>query len=181
MRWFFLLLWLAAHAALAETVSGEVITVSRSSLFVGAGTALSLEISDALFAPLAARQFTSARAAEAAAVANERVLDAALAYLDLLQVYAELQINTETLANARHLVELTESQERAGRGAAADTARARDSVLPTTRSIVATSASGRLGSSSRTARAMLEVIDAGSTLVRATNVINPIVSCVCGM
>ncbi len=27
MRWFFLLLWLAAHAALAETVSGEVITV----------------------------------------------------------------------------------------------------------------------------------------------------------
>jgi outer membrane protein TolC len=92
---------------------------------MGGGSALAVDVSDVLFLPLAARQLTAARQAGAAGATNARLLDVALAYVDLLQVYAELQSNTETYQNARHLLELTESYERSGKGAAADTARTR--------------------------------------------------------
>ena len=62
----------------------------------------------------------------------------------------------------------------------ADTVRGRASVSSTTSSIVATSASGRFASTARTAAATLGVSDVGSRLVRTTNVITPIGSCVCG-
>jgi outer membrane protein TolC len=116
------------HDGQIQRTEGQVITVSRSSLAAGAGAALAFDLGEALFAPLAARQLTAAREAGAAGVANERLLDVALAYLDLLQVYAELAVSEETVANARHLLELTESYERSGRGAAADAARARTEV-----------------------------------------------------
>jgi outer membrane protein TolC len=113
------------HDGQIQRVEGPVITVSRSSLFVGGGPTLSLDLGEAYFAPLAARQLTAARAAGAAAVTNNRLLDVALAYLDLLQVQAALQINTETTAHAQLLFNLTKSYENTGKGAAADTARAR--------------------------------------------------------
>jgi outer membrane protein TolC len=116
--------WLR-HDGPIQRASGEVIPVSRSSLFVGGGPALSLDLADAIFAPLAARKITEARISAARATGNDLLLEVALTYIDLLQTYAELQISIEAHDNARHLLELTQSHEDAGRGAAADTARAR--------------------------------------------------------
>jgi outer membrane protein TolC len=116
------------HDGQIQRSVGDVFTTSRSSLFVGGGPALNLALSEAIFAPLAARQLTAARRAGAAGVANEQLLDVAVAYIDLLQAYAELQINLETKTNARQLLKLTEDYEKAGKGAAADTARARTEV-----------------------------------------------------
>jgi outer membrane protein TolC len=113
------------HDGQIQRANGEVFTTSRSSLFVGGGVALNLDLSDALFLPLATRQLTAAREAGAAAVSNERLLDVAIAYIDLLQVYAEIQVAREAFQNARHLLDLTEGHEKAGTGAKADTARAR--------------------------------------------------------
>jgi outer membrane protein TolC len=116
------------HDGQIQRAVGEVFPTSRSSLFVGGGPALNLPLQDALFAPLAARQLTAARQAGAVAVANEQLLDVALAYIDLLQVYAELRINHETTQNAVNLLTITENYEKAGKGAAADTARSRTEV-----------------------------------------------------
>lgn len=113
------------HDGQIQRSTGDVFTTSRSSLFVGASPALYLNLSDAIFAPLAARQLTVARQAGAAAVANDQLLEVALAYTDLLQAYAELQIIGETYQNAQQMLKLTEENQKAGKGAAADTARAR--------------------------------------------------------
>jgi outer membrane protein TolC len=113
------------HDGQIQRSSGEVITVSRSSLFVGGAVNFNWDLGELLYAPLVAQQFTAARQAGAAATAHERLLDVAVTYFDLLQTYASIEVNRETLANARHLLELTENYEKAGKGAAADTARAR--------------------------------------------------------
>lgn len=119
----------ARHDGQIQRANGEVFTTSRSSLFAGGGVGLSLQLSDALFAPLAARQVTVARQAGAAGIANENLLEAALAFIDLHQRNMELRINEGTLRNAGQLLKLTEDFEKAGKGAAADTARARTEVL----------------------------------------------------
>lgn len=113
------------HDGQIQRANGEVFTTSRSALFVGGGPVLSVDLGEALYAPLAVRQLTAARRAGATAVANERLLDVALAYLDLLQVHADRQIIEEAYRHARHMVEVTESHEKAGTGRSADTARAR--------------------------------------------------------
>jgi outer membrane protein TolC len=105
-----------------------VFPVSRSSLFVGPTAYLDFEVSETLFGILAAKQLTAAAQARAVAVTNDQMLEVAIAYVDLLEVYAELQIVEETYENARVMYNLTESYERAGKGAAADTARARTEV-----------------------------------------------------
>lgn len=116
------------HDGQIQRATGEIPTVSRSALFIGGGPVLSVDLSEALYAPLAVRQLTEARRAGAVGVANERLLDVAVAYLELLQVYADVQIIEEAYRNARHMLELTESHEKAGTGRAADTARARTEV-----------------------------------------------------
>jgi outer membrane protein TolC len=116
------------HDGQIQRFNGEVRTASRSSLFVGVGPQLWLTPGEAYFAPLATRQLTAARQAGAAALTNERLLDVSLAYADLLQAYAELLINDETLRNAGTLLDITATFEKAGKGAAADTARARTEV-----------------------------------------------------
>jgi len=113
------------HDGQIQRATGEVLTVSRSSLFVGGAFNFNWELGELLYAPLVAQQFTAARQAGAAATTNDRLLDVAVTYFDLLQAYALIEVNRETQANARHLLELTENYEKAGKGAAADTARAR--------------------------------------------------------
>ncbi len=112
------------HDGQIQRFNGEIATASRSSLFVGGGPTFAFHPGDALFASLAARQITTARQAGAEAVRNDLLLDVALTYLDLLQVYAELQISGETFQNARHFVKVTESNQKRGAGIAADTQRA---------------------------------------------------------
>src|SRR5262249_36175157 len=62
-------------------------------------------------------------------VANRIQLDAASQYLDLLQAYGALGVNTETLGNARRSQELADQIEKAGLGKTpADANRVRSEV-----------------------------------------------------
>ena len=80
-----------------------------AALFAGVGPSLVLNPGEAYYANLAARQVTSAFQANAGSVTNDTLLQVALAYVDVMQAQGELEINTQTLANAKLLVDLTSS------------------------------------------------------------------------
>lgn len=113
------------HDGRIQRAPGEVINTQRSSVFGGGAAGLAVNPAAAYYTALAARQVTSARQAGAEHATNSRLLDVALAYLDLLQIQAEIDINTETIGHVRVLLDLTSSFERSGKGVAADTARTR--------------------------------------------------------
>lgn len=104
------------HDGILQTSRGEVIPVSKWNFFIGGGAALTLETSEALFAPLIARRLVEAQTAAAQAVTDDIQLQVALSYLDLLRAYAALAINAETLANAEEMLRLAEAAERNGFG-----------------------------------------------------------------
>ena len=104
------------HDGLLQNSSGLVFPVSKWNFFQGGGAVLSVETSEALFAPLVARRLVEATAAQAQGVANRIQLDAASQYLDLLQAYGALAINAETVANAERSQEIAGQIEKAGLG-----------------------------------------------------------------
>lgn len=107
----------------------KIVTTSNATISnYGAGV-LNLETSEALFAPLVARQRTSAATAAARATTNDVQLQTALAYLDLLQVYGLLAVNADTLARAEEMLRNAEAAAEAGKSTtAADVQRARTEV-----------------------------------------------------
>lgn len=128
-----------------QTVTGEVINVNRSSLFLGgtatlpngfpapsAGTgypqlnSLSsvLRISDMIFEPLAARRVVAANRAGLQARTNDALLQVAEAYMDLQQASGRLAVAREAAGNAELLVKITESYAKSGQGVEADHRRA---------------------------------------------------------
>lgn len=113
------------HDGPIQQAIGNIITTHRSALFAGAGPSLVLNPGSAYYSTLAARQVTSAFQANASGVTNDVLLQVAIAYVDVVQAQYELEINAQTLAHAKLLVDLTSSFERSGKGVAADTARAR--------------------------------------------------------
>jgi outer membrane protein TolC len=124
-----------------QAIDGKVMTVSRSSLFLG-GLASSpnlypaappgsgfppitglfsvLRFSDAIFLPMAARRVVAASEADLCAATNDAVLAASEAYFDLLRASGLLAIESEAVANARVLSEITGSFMRSGEGLEAD-------------------------------------------------------------
>jgi outer membrane protein TolC len=86
-----------------QNQSGNVFGVSRSNLFGAVVPALTLDIADAIYRPLIERQLNSAEinAVQATQLASET--EAVAAYIDLLQIHAQLEINVETLKNAETL------------------------------------------------------------------------------
>jgi outer membrane protein TolC len=105
------------HDGLVQNAAGLVFPTSKWNFFEGGGAALSVETSDALFAPLVARRLLNAQTAAAQATRNAIQLQAALAYLDLLRAQGNLAVNTQTLANAREMLRLAEAAEKSGFGA----------------------------------------------------------------
>jgi outer membrane protein TolC len=124
-----------------QAIDGKVMTVSRSSLFLG-GLATSanlypaappgsgfppmtglfsvLRFSDAIFLPMAARRVVAASQADLRATTNDAVLAASEAYFDLLRASGLLAVESEAVANARVLSEITGSFARSGEGLEAD-------------------------------------------------------------
>ncbi|MEM9185983.1 MAG: TolC family protein [Planctomycetota bacterium] len=100
------------HAGPLQETEGNVIEVSRSSLFVGGGVGpsgggpltagaggpprmfVSWSLADAAFDPLVARQLVCAAGASGTVALNDALLDIALRYFELVEAYG-------TLANAR--------------------------------------------------------------------------------
>jgi outer membrane protein TolC len=128
-----------------QTITGQVETINRSSLFLGGTAALAngipapspgtgypalnglsavLRISDAIYLPRAARQETAATRAGLQAATNDSLLAIAESYFDLLRASGELAIAHEAAGNANQLAELTGSYARTGMGLEADHRRA---------------------------------------------------------
>lgn len=133
------------HDGTAQVVEGPVRNISKSSLFLGATAALGqgvtgpvpaggpaplssttavIRISDAIFAPIAARQDVEANRAGVAVATNDALLGLSEAYFDLQLAAGRLQIAREAAGNAEALARLTASYARTGAGLEADYRRA---------------------------------------------------------
>jgi outer membrane protein TolC len=129
-----------------QSITGQVINVDRSSLFLGGlaaspnsfpaaspgtgypplnGLSSVLRISDAIYEPMAARRVAAANRAGLQAASNDAVLATAEAYFDLQQASGDLAIAREAAMNAKSLSDVTGSFVRAGEGLEADHRRAR--------------------------------------------------------
>jgi len=121
------------HSGPLQETSGQVSDVDRASQFRGfgagavgagdvqaAGAGLEVNVADAIFRPLAARQ--NHAAAQAASVANRHavLLQVATAYLRLLQARMEGGIAAESLRRAVELATVTGDYAEAGEGLLAD-------------------------------------------------------------
>jgi outer membrane protein TolC len=146
-----------------QTITGQVQTIDRSSLFLGGTAALAngfpspspgtgfpalnglssvLRISDAIYEPMAARRVVAAQKAGLQAAANDAILAAAEAYFDLQQASGALAIAREATLNAEVLSGITGAYVRSGSGLEADHRRALAELQHRRRDIRA--ATGRL-------------------------------------
>jgi outer membrane protein TolC len=124
------------HDGRLQETEGSVIEVSRNSAFIGGGPTLSLQLADALFEPLAARQIVRANEAGLTRTTNDTLLAVALAYLDLLQAESQLAISKQDADNAKVLVHLTEAFAKTGQGLESDAARARNELASRQREVI---------------------------------------------
>ena len=129
------------HDGQAQFVQGQVQSISKSSLFLGAnaasgasgygpnpaggpaplsGLATVLRISDAIFEPMSARRVLAARKAGVLVATNDALLGVSEAYFDLQQAAGTLAIAREAAANAEALAEITATFARSGAGLEAD-------------------------------------------------------------
>jgi outer membrane protein TolC len=113
------------HDGQIQRVEGPVITVSRSSLFVGGGPGLRVDLADAYFEPLAARQQVAARVAGERAATNTTLLEVTLGYWDLLRGQSTAATARETLDNVRRVDEAAQAYLKADKLRSADAERVR--------------------------------------------------------
>lgn len=128
-----------------QSLTGQVQTVDRSSLFLGGTAALAnsfpapspgtgypplnslsgtLRISDAIFEPMAARRVVNANQAGLRTATNDILLQVAEAYFDLQFATGRLAIAREAAGNAQALSEITGAFAKFGQGVEADHRRA---------------------------------------------------------
>jgi outer membrane protein TolC len=125
------------HEGQIQETDGNVLNVNRSSRYAGLGTgavgagtirvpgvSLIVDLEDAIFEPLAARQNALAARAGARAVTNQVLLDVSISYYQLVRAKAALAIAEETLQNASYLAKLTGSFAKTGEGLESDAQRA---------------------------------------------------------
>lgn len=102
------------HDGQIQDVAGSVFTTSKSSLLLGAGPNVVFSASDAIYAPLAARQVVRAREADIQATRNDTTFRVAEAYFTVQQSRGEVAGAIDTLRRAEDLVKLTESLSKEG-------------------------------------------------------------------
>ncbi len=94
----------ARHDGQIQDVLGNVINTSKSSFMAGAGPYAVFAVSDALYAPLAARQVLRARQADRQAAVNDSVLSVAEAYFNVQQARGELAGSLDAVRRAEDLL-----------------------------------------------------------------------------
>src|SRR5579885_1695444 len=87
----------AAHDGRIQKADGNILNVNRDSLLVAGGPTMTLDFTDAIFAPLAARQFQLAARAATVRVTNDTLLAVADAYLAVLRARRRLARADEVL------------------------------------------------------------------------------------
>ena len=86
-----------------QDVVGNVFGTSKSTLMVGAGPGLSFAVSDAIFAPLAARQVLRARESGVQTAVNDSLYAVATAYFDVQQARGRIAGTIDTVKRAEEL------------------------------------------------------------------------------
>ena len=125
------------HEGQLQNSTGRILDVSRSSLQSGLGVgsvgtgsppfpglSVRFHFADAIFGPLIAQRTVAARKHAATATNNDLLLDAALAYLELLRAVQEQKIAEETIQHTKQLAELTRRFSESGQGPQSDADRA---------------------------------------------------------
>ena len=98
------------HDGRIQDNAGAVSDVSKSAMMLGAGPSAVFAVSDAIFAPLAARQVVAARQAEAQAASNDSLLAVAEAYFNVQQARGELAAAADAARRAADLASRTTQQ-----------------------------------------------------------------------
>ena len=91
-----------------QDVAGRVFGTSKSSFMAGAGPYAVFAVSDAIYAPLSARQVVQARNFDRQAALNDTMLSVAEAYFAVQQARGELAGALDAVKRSRDLVERTE-------------------------------------------------------------------------
>jgi len=117
------------HDGIDQNRRGDIFTVARGFYALGAGPTIRVDLSDALYLPLVARQGVRAASARASATLNGTQLDVAIAYLDLVELHALLAINADILARTEQILRSAQVGEKANANkTAADVNRAQTEV-----------------------------------------------------
>ena len=141
------------HEGQIQATTGEILDVSRNSLFVGGGAKVAsaplaggaggparlfvdLSIADAIFQPLVARQMSCAAQYQQAVAFNDAQLEGALAYFDLVSAQGEASVSTENLSDAAGLLSMTEAFVAAGKASPAEVSRVQVIVANHQQSVV---------------------------------------------
>lgn len=129
------------HDGKIQVTNGEIVDVSRNALFIGGGARsgqapiaggsggparlqVDLSLTDALYRPLVARQVKTAEEFRQSATFNDVLLDAAIAYYDLILATGRSEnLQAEAIPLANDLLDQTESFVAAGKGSKADVTR----------------------------------------------------------
>jgi outer membrane protein TolC len=96
------------HDGQIQDIVGTVFTTSRSSFLLGAGPQAVIAVTDAIYAPLAAKQVLRAVRADEQAVRNDTALAVAVAYFNVQQARGDVAGAVESLRRADDLVSRTE-------------------------------------------------------------------------
>jgi|GEM_PF-4735360 len=129
------------HDGPIQDTQGNVIDVSRKSLYLGGGPTIGssplsggasgrarlfvdLSTADIYFEPLAARQNVRANQFSQQVALNDSVLQAGIAYQELVRAQLQIAVADEAIANTDELVGLTQDFADAGKGLVADAQRA---------------------------------------------------------
>ncbi len=126
------------HEGAIQRVEGAQIINSRGAFYAGLGAGgygagsppipglyANFSLADALFQPLAARQFAGSRGQAAMAATNDTLLQVAINYFELLRGVEDIVISQASRNDAQQLVDITRAYAETGQGLPSDANRAR--------------------------------------------------------
>ncbi|HTM56122.1 MAG TPA: TolC family protein [Pirellulales bacterium] len=129
------------HEGAIQRVEGTQILNSRGAFYAGLGAGgygaasppipglyANFNLADALFTPLAARQFAAARSRAASAAANDILLQVAIGYFELLRAGEDIAISNAVRSDTQRLAKLTADYAATGAGLESDASRVRAEV-----------------------------------------------------
>ena len=102
------------HDGIDQNRRGDTFTVSRGYYALGIGPTLRVDLSEALYLPLVARQGVRAANSQAQAVGNATQLDVAIAYLDLVELHAAMTINADILDRTEQILKTAQAGAKGG-------------------------------------------------------------------
>jgi outer membrane protein TolC len=102
------------HDGVDQNRRGDIFTVARGNYTLGVGPTLRVDVSDALYLPLVARQHVRAADEHARATTNNIQLEVAVAYLDLMELHGLMAINADILDRTEQILRAAQLGAKAG-------------------------------------------------------------------